>query len=29
MSEFVSSKLPQFEGQIGNIEIIVSKIETL
>ena len=29
MSEFISSKLPQFEGQIGNIEIIVSKIETL
>lgn len=29
MSEFVSNKLPQFEGQIGNIEIIVSKRENL
>ena len=29
MSEYGGSNLPQFDGQIGNIEIIVSKIETL
>lgn len=29
MSEYVGSNLPQFDGQIGNIEIIVSKRENL